>query len=935
MDGRPTWLTNLQGALPAVMSRSNQEMASATNFVAKTCLLLLASLAVAASITCQAPNQKALADTLPESALTDPQNEIGQERDRVTNREQDSSAESLPKETTSSDSIPKDETTPVPSGVMPTGQSKGKLVDTSKKGSIKICLESEGSPISGINMQLERVATLEWDIGMGSWKWAPEKAFSDIDMEALGANSEKELSQALAQIDPNGTRDKKTSQVKRSDENGVIVFKNLNLGLYVLNKATSKDEKESVEVSPFCVSLPSDEGDEYSYDIDATPKIALDKTDAPGKNEAPKSGSPLPKTGDESTMMAAIIVLLIALVSVLVWFVSWLVERRRLKRDVCEMTADELMVKLDCSTRGTQAKTSNKRTDVASRLALALCVVLLFGGLLFILSPQEAFAVERVNIDTSKGVSSATAFKLGLNQSPVLEMNNGTTKADFDNKTRREITAKIPSTKGSWTVSNPAKLTFNNAGTLNKRKVKVVVNIDSVTFKKGGKDTDNGFKHDTYVTIAHMATSSLYIGCRSKDSTYGVANTNNYTIKTTVTFTWADTGETIALPFIQGVYDIDQYDSNEAWEANSGFASYIVYKGTNLSQSGNKFYLSKDYGSLSGDDSKYKGGLYATTQNGTFKSTFYGANCDSQLVLYNQLMQLSPPTKSVDKASPKPGEQIEWTVEQKIGTYIKDSFTGYSSLRFSDTLDDRLEFVSAAMLEDSKDVSKTAGTLKYDENTRKLTFDFNQSWLSSMANYKGQTLRLKIITKVKKGTYGETIPNKAIVSNSNVNFETDSKVDVPKYTASGSWIPQAKKRLDGSTLKEGQFTFKLLDSSGKTIRETTNGASGEIRFEKLDYTQYDAGKTYTYTLAESKGSEPGVTYDTATYSVQVKIVDNGDETLKVTPTYEGGTNPEFVNYALTYSSAPYPTTGGPGIAFVLLGLLLVSGGLYANKKIRK
>lgn len=812
-----------------------------------------------------------------------------------------------------------------------TPQAKGKFVDLERKGSIKLRLVVDGEPATNLPIRLDRVSKLEWDAGASEWGWKPETGYEGIDMESLGANAEEELSRAVKQSSSKGSKGIAMTQTEISNKEGEASFKELGLGLYLIQMAD--DSKNStMELSPFCVSLPSDEGESYVYDIDATPKLALVNAAQPSKRHLTEPGSPLPKTGDETVFLAVIILVSVMVLSVAVWMMSWLAERKRLKRQLRDVPSDELMLKLDCSAKGSLSGLARDHSKFARGLVLILCLFVLIAGLLLLFSPKEAFAVERVNIDTTNGVSSATAFKLGVNQSPTLEFKNGTTKADFDNGNRREITAKIPNSKGAWTVSNPVKLTYNNAGSLNNRKVKVVVNIDSVRFKKGGKDTSNGFKHDSYVTIAHMTGSSLFIGCRSKDYTYGISNANSYTIKVSVSFMWADTGEIINLPFIQGVYDIDQYDSDEAWEAVSGFSKYIVYKGTNLSQNGNKFYLSKDYGSLNDDSSKFKGGLYATTHNGSFQSTFYGANCDSQLVLYNQLMQLTPPVKSVNKATPKPGEEIEWSVDQKIGTYIKDSFTGYSSLKFSDTLDDRLEYVSSVMLEGSTDITKAAGKLSYDESSRKVQFEFDQSWLSVMSNYKGQTLRLKIKTRVKKDTYGQTIPNKAIASNSNVNFETDSKVDVPKYVATGSWTPRATKRLDGAKLKEGQFKFRLLSSDGAVVDEAGNTANGEVTFKEIKYTQDDDGKTLKYKFIEVEGAEPGMTYDTASYDMQVKIVDNKDETMTVTPEYEGGKVPEFVNYALTYTDAPYPTTGGPGVTFVMAGaLLLVLGGLALRK----
>jgi len=86
-----------------------------------------------------------------------------------------------------------------------------------------------------------------------------------------------------------------------------------------------------------------------------------------------------------------------------------------------------------------------------------------------------------------------------------------------------------------------------------------------------------------------------------------------------------------------------------------------------------------------------------------------------------------------------------------------------------------------------------------------------------------------------------------------------------------------------------------LKENGKVLHTVSNDANGKIQFPELTLTEE---KTYTYTISEKAGNEAGVTYDTATHKVTVKVVDNGAGKLVATVT---DNNPTFTN---TYKAAP-------------------------------
>ena len=106
------------------------------------------------------------------------------------------------------------------------------------------------------------------------------------------------------------------------------------------------------------------------------------------------------------------------------------------------------------------------------------------------------------------------------------------------------------------------------------------------------------------------------------------------------------------------------------------------------------------------------------------------------------------------------------------------------------------------------------------------------------------------------------------------------------YEATGDAQVEANKVLTGKTLAEleEQFSF-TLESTGSApeYKETVpNNADGSISFPKMNYTEKDAGQTYTYLLYEEIPTEKakGYTYDETVYHVEVTITDNGDGHLR-------------------------------------------------------
>lgn len=120
------------------------------------------------------------------------------------------------------------------------------------------------------------------------------------------------------------------------------------------------------------------------------------------------------------------------------------------------------------------------------------------------------------------------------------------------------------------------------------------------------------------------------------------------------------------------------------------------------------------------------------------------------------------------------------------------------------------------------------------------------------------------------------------------------------YEASGSWTPQVRKVLIGSTLQAGDHRFELRQGD-LLIEAVTNAAAGQVVFSPLAYTESDIGKTYTYTIREIKPATPlpDIIYDPMVITISVAITDAGHGVLNVTPTYSEATT--FTNV--------YPASG--------------------------
>lgn len=158
------------------------------------------------------------------------------------------------------------------------------------------------------------------------------------------------------------------------------------------------------------------------------------------------------------------------------------------------------------------------------------------------------------------------------------------------------------------------------------------------------------------------------------------------------------------------------------------------------------------------------------------------------------------------------------------------------------------------------------------------------------------------------------------------------------YAAAGGL--KLSKTLCGRPMTEGQFTFTVTpaDAASATAlglheganvykspatAEATVGRIDILAGHEVKFTQADAGKTFTYTVAEKNDGQPGYTYDDAERTVTIAIADDTAGTLTATTTVSGGPEgtlvTEYKTGAAAVESAVVPfvnsysaTTDAPG-----------------------
>lgn len=183
-----------------------------------------------------------------------------------------------------------------------------------------------------------------------------------------------------------------------------------------------------------------------------------------------------------------------------------------------------------------------------------------------------------------------------------------------------------------------------------------------------------------------------------------------------------------------------------------------------------------------------------------------------------------------------------------------------------------------------------AGTYKYEIRENKgsaagMMYDEHVATAEVTVTDNGKGVLIASVTKTENGRFTNT-------------YSTELN-----YTAAGGL--KLSKSLSGRPMTEGQFTFTVKpadEASAKALgllpgantfkspatAEATVGLIDILAGHEVKFTQDDAGKTFTYTVAETNDRQPGYTYDDAVRTVTIAIADDGAGTLAATTTVSGG-----------------------------------------------
>ena len=161
-----------------------------------------------------------------------------------------------------------------------------------------------------------------------------------------------------------------------------------------------------------------------------------------------------------------------------------------------------------------------------------------------------------------------------------------------------------------------------------------------------------------------------------------------------------------------------------------------------------------------------------------------------------------------------------------------------------------------------------------------------------------------VVTTITDNGKGKLVAKHELKDAKTAEFENSYKPNPGEFSVTDQIT--ATKVLTGRDLKEGEFSFKLVEGEGKgakVVATGTNAADGKITMSAV---KYDKPGTHIYTLREVNGgtTSKGITYSNAKYTIVTTITDNSDGTLSATHELQGDKPATFENsYSVTPTDA--------------------------------
>ena len=137
-----------------------------------------------------------------------------------------------------------------------------------------------------------------------------------------------------------------------------------------------------------------------------------------------------------------------------------------------------------------------------------------------------------------------------------------------------------------------------------------------------------------------------------------------------------------------------------------------------------------------------------------------------------------------------------------------------------------------------------------------------------------------IETTITDNGKGELVAKHELQGVNEAKFNNSYKPNPDEFSVTDEI--KANKILTGRDLKDGEFSFELVEGEGKDAKVVATGknaADGKITMSPV---KYDKAGKHKYTLREVKGNAGGITYSDAEFTIETTITDNGDGTLSAT-----------------------------------------------------
>lgn len=163
-------------------------------------------------------------------------------------------------------------------------------IELDKKGSIAVSLSSDGNAVSGGNVTVYHIATLAHSDEGYVFSMTDSFKNSNILLDTI---TSRETAKEFFKYAVDNGIDGITESV---DGNGNAAFDELELGLYLMAQNEAAEGFEEFE--PFIITVPMNSDGSYVYDVDASPKIDIERDESDTESSAPESAPPdIPQTG--------------------------------------------------------------------------------------------------------------------------------------------------------------------------------------------------------------------------------------------------------------------------------------------------------------------------------------------------------------------------------------------------------------------------------------------------------------------------------------------------------------------------------------------------------------------------------------------------------------------------------------------------------------